>query len=295
MTPLECPKCGQFVSDRALDDGQCPSCGYDGAMVGAASPKRAWLVATAVVVIGGAALGAYLLIPRAETIRLHGPEIAAIKPAPASHPQPIPAGPELAPLPRAVVAQPPPSPVVAAPPKQNRPAPAIVGPIRQIDPRAVRDTHIDSPDGAVLVSDMNRDGRLTLTGKVRQMRIGSVGGSAILDASGLTAQEIIVTGDLHGRATLKLNAPDGSVTISGHVEGSARVIVDAPRGEVIVSAGSGRLDGESELTVTARSVEVKGAMAGNARLIVTLTGGGAVTLGTMHENASVVYVPNTRP
>ena len=296
MTHLECPTCRQFVSDHALDAGQCPFCGYDGAMVVAASPKRAWLIATVAVVIGGAALGAYLLIPRAQPIRIHDFETAVSNSRPALPHQPVPVVPEPAPPPRLVVQQPTPLPVVAAPPKKNpwNPAPAVVGPIARIDAAAIREKRIDAPEGAVSVSDMNRNDRLTLTGVVRQLRIGSIGGKAFLDASGLIAQEIIITGDLHGGATVKLNAPDGTVTISGHVEGTARVIVNAPRGEVVILAGSGRLDGESELTVIARNVEVKGAMAGNAKLILTLTGGGKVVLGPMHENASVEYVPTRR-
>jgi hypothetical protein len=72
------------------------------------------------------------------------------------------------------------------------------------------------------------------------------------------------------------------------------VVVNAPRGEVLLGAASGKLDGRGELTVIARSVELTGPMAGHAKLIVTLTGGGRVTLGTVRENASVVYVPLKR-
>jgi hypothetical protein len=294
MTLFECPKCGQFVSDRALDAGECPFCGYDGAMIGAASPRRAWLIATVVVVLGGGALGAYLLVPRAEIIHLRGPESAAAKPAPAPPAQPIPATPELAPFPRSIVPHPPPArPIATAPPKEqprNQP-PANFGPVERIDPRAVRDRRIDAPAGAVSVSDLSGDDRLWLRGVVGQLRIGSVSGGAKLDASDLVAREIIITGDLSGRAIVRLHAPDGTVSIGGHIEGTARVVVNAPRGEVVLSAGSGKLDEDVELTVIARSIEVGGAMRGNAKLIVTLTGGGTVTLGSMHDNASVVYVP----
>jgi hypothetical protein len=182
-------------------------------------------------------------------------------------------------------------PAVAAPPKKNPPALAVVGPIQRIDPRATRERRIDAPEGAIAISDMNRDDHLILRGVVRQLRIGSVGGRATLDASGLAVEEIIISGDIHGRATVKLHAPDGSVTISGHVEGTARVTVDAPRGELIVSAGSGKLDGQARLTVIARSVAVEGVMAGDAKLFVTLTGGGSVISGSVQENASVIFVP----
>jgi hypothetical protein len=292
MSHLACPTCRQFVSDQALDAGECPFCGYDGAMVAAASPKRAWLLSTIAVVLCGGALGAYLLVPRSEPTRLGANEVAT---APPPLPPSIPADPEVSPPPRSVV----PPPVVAAPPVPPRKNPwnpklAVEGPVERIDAKAVREKRIDAREGVASVSDMNRDDRLILTGTVRQLRIGTVGGNAVLDASGLAAQEIIITGDLHGRATVKLNAPDGTVSIGGHVEGNAKVVVNAPRGDVLIGAASGKLDGGGELTVIARSVEVRGAMAGHAKLIVTLTGGGRVTLGTVQENASVVYVPLKR-
>jgi hypothetical protein len=217
--------------------------------------------------------------------------VAAAPPLPPS----IPADPEVAPPPRSVV----PPPVVAAPPAPLRKNPwnpklAVEGSVERIDAKAVRAKRLDAPEGVVSVTDMNRDDRLTLTGAVRQLRIGTVGGNAVLDASGLAAQEIIVTGDLNGRASVKINAPEGNVSIGGHVEGNAKVVVNAPRGEVLIGAASGKLDGGGELTVIARSVEVRGEMAGHAKLIITLTGGGRVTLGTVHENASVVYVPLKR-
>ena len=295
MSHLECPTCRQSVSDQALDAGECPFCGYDGAMVAAASPKRAWLLSTLAVILSGGVLGAYLLVPRSEPIRVGANEAAAVAPSPFQ--QTIPAEPAVAPPPRMVHSLPP-LPVVAArpaPPRKNpwNPNLAVEGAVERIDAKSVRAKKIDAPEGVVSVSDMNRDDRLTLTGTVRQLRIGTVGGNAVLDASGLAAEEIIVTGDLNGRATVKINAPDGNVSIGGHVEGNAKVVVNAPRGEVLIGAASGKLEGAGELTVIARSVEVS-AMAGQAKLIVTLTGGGRVTLGTVHENASVVYIPLRR-
>lgn len=293
MSPLACPTCRQFVSDEALDAGRCPYCGHDGAMIATASPGGAWLIATFAVVLCGVALGAYLLIPRPEPIRVRGRETAATGLPATPPPKQLPPEPERAPPPRVALPKSPPAlPAAGAPPKKNLPAPAVVGPVQRIDPRAIREKRIDAPEGAVAISDMNREDHLTLRGTVRQLRIGSIGGRATLDASGLAAEEIIVTGDIHGRATVKLHAPDGTVTISGHVEGTARVIVDAPRGEVIVSAGSGKLDGEAQLTVIARNVAVRGVMAGNARLFVTLTGGGSVVSGPVQENASVIFVPH---
>lgn len=298
MAHLACPTCRQFVSDHALDAGDCPFCGYDGAMIAAASPKRAWMLSTLAVVVCGGALGAYLLVPRSEPRPVVASKIVAAEAAPTARAPSVPTEPAIAPPPRPAVSPPP---LLAgvmplAPPKKNpwNPNLAINGRVEQIDATAVRDKRIDAPEGAVSVSDMNRDDRLTLTGTVRQMRIGTVGGKAVLDAAGLVAQEIVITGDLNGSAIVKLNAPEGRVSIGGHVEGTARVLVNAPRGEVIIAAKSGKLDGKGELTVIARSVEVRGAMAGHAKLTVTLTGGGTVVLGAVQEKASVVYLPLKR-
>jgi hypothetical protein len=292
MSHLACPTCRQVVPDSALDAGECPFCGYDGAMIAAANHHQTWLIATLAVVLCGAALGAYLLIPRPEPMRTRGLETAASRSAASPPSKQLPPEPERAPPPRFVLPKSPPVlPSVAAPPKKNVPAPAVVGPVQRIDPRAIREKRIDAPEGAVAISDMSGDDHLILRGSVRQLRVGSVGGRAMLDASGLAAEEIIITGDIHGRAAVKLHAPDGTVTISGHVEGTARVVVDAPRGEIILSAGSGKLDGEAQLSIIARSVAVRGVLGGNARLFVTLTGGGSVESGPVQENASVIFVP----
>ena len=298
MSHLVCPTCRQFISDTALDAGDCPFCGYGGAMIATASPKRAWLLSTLAVVVCGGAVGAYLLVPRSERSPVVANKIVTAESAPTSRAPAIPSEPAIAPPTRTAVAPPPLLPG-AMPPAQPKKNPwntriPLDGPVDRIDAKAVREKRIDAPEGVVSVSDLNRDDRLTLTGTVRQLRIGTVGGKAVLDAAGLVAQEIIITGDLNGSAIVKLNAPGGRVSIGGHVDGTARVLVNAPRGEVIITAESGKLEGNGELTVIARSVEVRGAMAGHAKLIVTLTGGGTVALGAVHEKASVVYLPLKR-
>jgi hypothetical protein len=296
MSPLACPKCRQLVSDDALDAGVCPYCGYDGAMVFTCSPKGAWLVATALVVLMGASVGAYLLYPHSGSPR----PVAGMPPAGQAIPQAssiAPEPPDVAPPPRAVemagsIVPAPVPPVMRDPPK---PRPERRGPVVRIDVRETRERHIDNPDGTVLVTDMNRDDRLTLTGRVGLLKIGTVAGKATLDASGLQAEEIHITGDISESVEVKLNAPNGAVTVGGHVVGNARLIINAPGGEVIVAGNSGRLDGGAEVTVTAKFVDVKCPMSGRARLVVTMTGGGTATLGPVHDRAAVVYKPADRP
>ncbi len=180
-----------------------------------------------------------------------------------------------------------PNPWVNAPPNVVPPRPP--GPVVLIDPREVREKQIDNPRGTATIPDMAREDRLTLTGKVRLLKIGSVGGKAILDASGLEAEEIVITGDLNATAIVKLNAPNGKVTIGGHVTGSANLTVTAAGGDVILSAGSGKFDGGAEATVLAKRLEVKGLLSGSAKLIVTLTEGGSAAIGAVEDKAMVIY------
>jgi hypothetical protein len=299
MTHLACPKCRQAVSDDALDAGWCPSCGYDGAMIVVRSAKGAWLGATAAVVGAGIAVGAFLLASLPERPSPAGPAVAVATPSPQTLPA---SGPEPAPAPRPVRPAPDPGvqpplpaepPLVAKPPKRNpwNPRPAPRGPVVRVDAKEVREKQLDNPDGTAVVTDMNRDDRLTLTGRVRLLRIGSVGGKAVLDASKLVADEVIITGDLHAHAVVTVHAPGGRVTVGGHVKGNSRLTVNAPGGEMIVAAVSGKLDGHAEVTVVAKDVDVQGTMSDNAKLIVTLTGGGNATVGPVKENAAVVYKP----
>src|SRR4029453_13960969 len=129
--------------------------------------------------------------------------------------------PEPKPAPREV-GPPRPNPWIIVPPKPVVPPPKLVappkpGPTVRIDPKEVREKQINNPLATLLVPDLTRDDRLTLTGKARVLRIGSVSGKAVLDASGLEAEEVVISGDLGDTAVVKLNAPNGTVTIGGHV------------------------------------------------------------------------------
>jgi hypothetical protein len=158
----------------------------------------------------------------------------------------------------------------------------------RIDPKEVRERTLNNPDGMVLVADMNRDEHLTIKGHVGLLKIGTISGNARLDASGLVAKEIIITGDVNQHAVVKLNAPRGRVTIGGHIEGNARVTANAPDGEIMVAAQSGKLDDDAELIVVARDVDMNGRMAGRSRLVLTLTGGGRAAIGVVEGNAVVI-------
>jgi hypothetical protein len=158
----------------------------------------------------------------------------------------------------------------------------------RIDPKEVREMQINDRDVIIMVADMNRTEHLTIKGRVGLLTIGTISGNARLDASGLVAREVIITGDVNQHAVVKLNTPRGRVSIRGHIEGSARVNVNAPDGEIVVAAPSGKLDDDAELTVVARDADIQGRMAGRSRLVLTLTGGGRAAVGVVEENAVVI-------
>jgi hypothetical protein len=308
MTSLTCPKCRHGLPDAALDAGQCPLCGFplDGPVVLATPVSRtsgtrlplavgATLLLTTAgagfAVFGG--LGAPRTRPAVEIAAAPSVEPISVperQVAPFPHePQRPDANPSTPPVgPPGVPGDlaPPPGPVVVEPPKKVAPRP--IGVVMKVDPRIAPKRHFDHPDDTAALPDLNSGDRVTLTGKVRVLRLGSVNGKGVLDASGLVAEEIVITGDLNNESQVLLNAPNGTVTVGGYVTGASKLTIAAPGGEVTV-AGSGRVSGGALVTVTAKRLEIKCPLSGNARANVTLTAPGALKLGLMEEGATVTY------
>lgn len=306
MTTLTCPKCRQGMSDAALDVGQCPACGFplDGPLVLDGAPRRhspALLVAVAGALVVATGVAGYAFLKPTDTpaadrevAREPDPEppaVAVRHVAPFPHlPQPRDAQPPNQP-PKAVpvvVNEKPPQPApVIEPPKHDGPRP--IGVVMKVDPKIAPKRHFDSPHDTAALPDLNSGDRVTLTGKLRVLRIGSVNGSGSIDASGLVAEEIVITGDLNGEAVVTLNAPGGKVTIGGYVVGSTKLTVIAPNGEVRVPANSGLFAGSSTTRLTARRVEIAGKLGGGAKVFVTFTAGGSLKFAAADEGAIVTY------
>jgi hypothetical protein len=125
---------------------------------------------------------------------------------------------------------------------------------------------LDRPDGEYRIEALSRGTTLKLAGQVRVLRVGSVGGESTLDASALSARRVIVTGKIDGDATVKLNAPGGDVVFREPVAGDA------------------------ELAVTAREVEFRGILDGEAtRVTVTLTKGGLLAFREIAGAVHLLY------
>ncbi len=287
MTTLTCPKCRQGLPDDALDAGQCHLCGFplDGPVVlgthdTSAGGTRLLLAAGGAVLVVAVVAG-FVYYDRADASRTQpATELAALtSPEPASpvrHVAPLPHEPK---LPDAI-----PAPV--EPPRPVGPRP--VGVVMKVDPRIAPKRHFDHPDDTAALPDLNTGDRVTLTGRVRVLRLGSVNGKGALDASGLVAEEVVITGDLNGEALVLVNAPNGRVTVGGYVIGAAKLTIVAPGGEVVV-AHTGRVTGGATMTVTAKRLEVNCPLSGGAKVNVTLTAGGSLKLKRAEEGATLTY------
>ena len=296
---LTCPKCRLAVSDAALDTGECPGCGYDGAMVIATSAKGAWLVVTSVVVVAGLALGGYLLIPHPNAPRHLQVPTAIAKNQTQSHAHQRETA--LAPEPRTLIhddTPPRPRPPEAAP-SPHRPRPKSPGPVILIDPRHEANSTIEmriaNPLAAIAIPDLFGDSRVILTGEASVLKIGTVSSKALLDASGLEVEEILITGDITGSAIVKLHAPGGKVTIGGFVTGSARLTIDAPDG-IVIAEKSGRLGGSATATITARDVDLNSPATEGVRVSITFSRGGSLKVAVMEGGADLLQeIARKRP
>lgn len=287
MSPLSCPRCRQRICDTDLDAGSCPSCGYDGPAVTIGRQGSLWILTSVAVLIGAGALGAYLIIPRPDETRTAA-RVGTNSKQHVPHREPVPraaesAEPGLAPLPREIAAlaapDPPPVPVL----------PANVGPRIVLDPRDVPDhtltIKLDNPLGTVAIPDLNGHDRITLTGRVNVLRIGSINGAAVIDASELAANEVVVSGDLNGTSTVKLNAPGGKITLGGLVIGQSHLVASAAGGDVGLVAKSGRFGGSAQVAITARRVVIDGLVNEGVQVGVTLTSGGYLRVAVMDGGA----------
>jgi len=317
-----CPSCGLPLSERALAAETCPCCGA--AFLGCEQPgpepqtlaqpvpvtveptaphapqysrqairATAWVGAALLVI--GVGVASYLLAlpdeaPRVAETKPPDPETpAAQTPAPAPTPSQSQPRAELAPSPREVSVVRPLSPVtavaVAPEPRPKADAPRVL-----LDPFDGPERKLDLPNGTAEVADLNGEDKLTLTGKVKVLKIGPVNGSAVIDASALEVDEIELTGDINGGTVVKLNSAGGRITIAGHVNGSAKLTIHAPGGEVVFAGGDDtQVTGGTVVTITAKRLDFRSQLSGGTRIDATLTKGGSLRTRVMDGGATLRY------
>jgi hypothetical protein len=156
---------------------------------------------------------------------------------------------------------------------------------------------VDMPDGEYAVGSLNGATTIKLKGKCKTLTVGLVDGASTLDASGLTAKEIIFTDKIDGRSTVKLNAPNGSVDFRKKVDGQSTLEVVAAGGTVTFSHPGGflkegsKIDGKSKVRITAKVVDFKAKIDGGpeTHVLVTLTAGGTLRFKEINGKCRLHY------
>lgn len=178
-------------------------------------------------------------------------------------------------------------------------------PVPVPDPKAIPQPQADRivvielnlPDAVyTLPFTMKKGERVVLKGKVKTLRASGLDGGAVLDASALHAANIYVTGRIDGRSSLKLNAPNGVVTVSATVTGKSTVEVAAPGGEVKFSAPTtatrpgSQIDGGAAVTLTARTIDLRGDVNGiDTKVSVNMPRTGTLRVAAIRGTATVEY------
>jgi len=135
-------------------------------------------------------------------------------------------------------------------------------------------------------------GRVRVLGQATQLNILGVNGQAEFDASNCLASEVVL-GDVNGNCTVKVNSPNGLVTVANSVNGQADMTIMAPGGTVIFGKmfeeGLGTVNGNVKITILAKKVEFWGEISGQSQIDVTLTSGGRLKFVRLNGNAQIVY------
>jgi hypothetical protein len=226
------------------------------------------------------------------------PVVHAARPDPAREPEPD-AGPAIAPAPREVTrtshATPTePTPEPPQPPAAGgvQPAPIPPNPFRPAAPLAMR---LDNPDGET-TPVIKPGGNMILRGRVKVLRVPGLESGAVLDASELEAEEVVVAGRIDGGSRLWVKAANGRVTFLAKIDNRATVDVQAPGGTVTFAhpttpgRDGSKIDGGAVAEVTAKVVEFHGRITGDGtRVIATLTAGGRLAFAEIDGLSRLEY------
>lgn len=161
---------------------------------------------------------------------------------------------------------------------------------------------LNQPDAAYTIPRPVEPGEhVILRGKVRMLRVNGLGPGAVVDASALEAGSIYVGGTIEGGSILRLRCPDGVVEVPAAVRGPSRLEIDAPGSSVrflhpsTADQPGSRIDGGAIVLITARSVDLRGDVAGaDTSVRVTLTRNGSLKVAAVRGAAAVEYCSENR-
>lgn len=145
---------------------------------------------------------------------------------------------------------------------------------------------LNDPKGEYLVPFTAGHEMVKLRGRIGKLAIDSVDGDALIDASGLIAESVEVAGEINGNAKLRLSAPQGKVTVPRTINGLAEVEIFAPGGSVILGTDHAEaINGATRVKITAAKVDLRGVVAGSARVDLSIDGAGKLSF--VHLSGSV--------
>jgi hypothetical protein len=161
---------------------------------------------------------------------------------------------------------------------------------------------LNQPDAAYTIArPVERGEHMILRGKVRMLRVNGLGPGAIVDASNLEAGSIYVGDTIEDGSILRLRCPDGVVEVPAAVRGRSRLEIDAPGSSVrflhpsTADQPGSRIDGGATVIITARSVDLRGDVAGaDTSVRVTLTRNGSLKVAAVRGAAAVEYCSENR-
>lgn len=230
MSMMPCPGCGLPRLADEVARVSCPLCGaYDRALPAepialiveaepvaltpapSHFPWRGSLIAILGFSAGIAAtLGWQHSNPLLVTENTTPAEVAA---APSSSTPTTPAPSTTAPVPVTMVPTPSTAPTVKPAPGKT-PSTSSVLPGRGV-------VHLTQPNQIYTTPPLRAGETLTLKGQAKALHVAALDQEAVLDATELDVDEVIVHGDITGRSRLKARAPLGSIDIKGRVTGGS--------------------------------------------------------------------------
>lgn len=305
MAAPRCRHCQVILLDHEENGDRCPCC--NGALQDAPPPpparsRRLWLV-LAVPLLGCVAVAAYFAWPRPASPSNESPAPIAQRPDPsASRAKPRPPVVVKQPHPKQAVAlvEPPAGELILAPLRRDEdvvaqaeilPPPSIEQtaqqrPLPVEGKEVVKTLVLDRPNEIVTLESVNGDSHLRVTGRVRMLRLTDVDGEAVIDASKLQAERVIVLGKIMGKTKVFLRA--GYVEIRKGIHGDSDLMIDAGDG-VVVFGKKGGVHGASRVVITARYVDLVGPLTGGTLTKITLSPRGVLSFRYADGGARLEY------
>jgi hypothetical protein len=135
---------------------------------------------------------------------------------------------------------------------------------------------LQNPSGQHRIEALNDKQVVKLSGRISTLRIKSVDGDAVLDASKLEAKWVFIEGPIGGKARVRLNAPMGTVMVSS-VAGTADVEIAAPGGRATIT----KVNGGPKITLQARYVSFGTINGTTTNILATVSSGGILNFRSL--------------